>query len=555
VYPDGALTTNALTHGEPTAPLGRTHAGRPYQCSNGPMPLPLYAPPAFRRSPSPNPFARTHPARLRMLVDRPLLAGQVDGEGEFQGYPFLGGGSTGYPDSATVLRSYLGHPALEVMRLGDELNADGDVVLGEPDPVSGRDTFSFQVKTDTGTRYTGIDHYGEAEAEAATFASKYGIGVDEGLDGALLHRVGAELEVDLVVTGRDWLLNQCGRPYGGMPTSIVSPDEALALIGLYLRWHSRPVIIGGAAARWHPTSMRHSAAYTSMPAFERWNQSGRRWHDRSPDGDLTLENLNRTLLTRVSRTFRFRDGVFALSVTMAGHEPEEMLCELDSLLFSLVGAFDVAARITDFILHMGGGRAVGWQYTGRGGWQTRIEPLAKDLYDYTAVGSEMQRTFQVLRWLRNSVHNEALNLTTDDQEFYVTFEAETQNKFREFLREGHAGWSSADLGIRVQPPGGATAGKWLPGVGRHSVTVRRAGAPRPADPLQGELVVEVRQLINKMFPTSLIILNQIIQLTPLNDVPGYGGGLDNPSRVSLPWQLSDTTGHRLRFLYGVTELT
>jgi hypothetical protein len=229
-----------------------------------------------------------------------------------------------------------------------------------------------------------------------------------------------------------------------------------------------------------------------------------------------MENLNQTLLTRVSRAFQFRDAVFALSATMAGHEPDEMLCELDSLLFSLVGAFDVAARITDLVLHMNGGRSVGWQYTTRNQWQTRLEPLAQDLYDHTRGGTEMQRTFQVLRWLRNSVHNDALDLTTADKTFYLTFEAETQDKLREFLRQGHAGWSTADLGVTVQPPGGATAGKWLPGTGRHSVTVRRTGAPKPADPLQGRLVLEARRLVNKLFSACLNDLDQIMRLTPLS---------------------------------------
>jgi hypothetical protein len=75
-----------------------------------------------------------------------------------------------------------------------------------------------------------------------------------------------------------------------------------------------------------------------MPAFQRWNQGSRTWCDTN--GDLTLESLNQTCLTRVSRAFKFRDNIFGLSATMIEHEPEEMLCELDSLLFTLVGAFD-----------------------------------------------------------------------------------------------------------------------------------------------------------------------------------------------------------------------
>jgi hypothetical protein len=242
----------------------------------------------------------------------------------------------------------------------------------------------------------------------------------------LLYRVGSELEADLAVTAREWLLAERGRPHGRLLANLVSPEEALAIIGLYLRWHQQPVIIGGALAHWHPASMRHSAAYIAMPAFERWNQAGRVWYDTTKT-DLTLENLNKTLLTRVSRAFQFRDSIFALSSTMTDYEPEEMLCELDSLLFSLVGAFDAAARIADLLLHLNGGRSIGWQYTSKKQWQTTLELPARDLYDYTRNSSEMQRTFQVLRWLRNSVHNEALDLTRDDGAFYITTETETQD--------------------------------------------------------------------------------------------------------------------------------
>ncbi|WP_203794660.1 hypothetical protein, partial [Actinoplanes derwentensis] len=83
---------------------------------------------------------------------------------------------------------------------------------------------------------------------------------------------------------------------------------------------------------------------------------------------------------------------------------------------------------------------------------------------------------------------------------------------------------------------------------------RRTGAPRPADPLDGELVLDVRQLVNKLFPACLGALNRIMQHLPLGNVPGYNPSMDNPPRVNLPWQFSDTTGHRLRALYGISEL-
>jgi hypothetical protein len=487
------------------------------------------------------------------LVDRPLTSGPVDGDGEFRSYPFTGNGSTGFPDAAAVLRSYLSHPAFEVLFIADELNTEGAVVLGEQPQPADRDTISVQVKTATGTRYTGVPWYAEAVREASEMVVKHQLDESDARAGVFLHRAGCQLEADLVITGREWLLAERGRRHGRHLASIVSPDEAVALMGLYLRWHHQPVIVGGAAVGWHPTRMRRSAAFVAMPGFERWNQAGRVWFDT--DGDLTLESLNQTCLTRVSRAFKFRDNIFGLSATMVGHEPEEMLCELDSLLFSLVGAFDVAARIVDHLLGLHTRRVKGWQdLDARRGWQARLQTRASALYDYTADGTEMQRAFEVLRWLRNSVHNEALDIMRDDRVFVVTLPADAQEVLRAFLRKGHAGWTIDTLGVRVQPPAGATAGKWLPGTGRYNVTLRRAGAPKPADPLEGQLVLDVRRFINKLFPAALTALNGIMLRTPLEQVPGYTEDLEKPSRVNLPWEFSDTTGHRLRMIYGITEL-
>ena len=83
---------------------------------------------------------------------------------------------------------------------------------------------------------------------------------------------------------------------------------------------------------------------------------------------------------------------------------------------------------------------------------------------------------------------------------------------------------------------------------------RRTGAPKPADPLAGQLVRDVRRFINKLFPAALTALNDIMQLSPLMQVPGYTAALEKPSGVNLPWQFSDTTGHRLRVLHGITDL-
>ena len=516
-------------------------------CFSWRVPIPAYVKPKLRLWQDPNRFDRSQPLKpLRIFLDQPLTAGPTDGEGEFAGRPFTGGGSTGFPSPDAVLRSLLGHAAFEVLFVADRLELTGAVTLdGEPAPDT--DDFPFEVKTADGVRYTWFAWYREAVAEMKRMTARYRVSEADARAGVFLYRAGVVLEADLIITGRQWLLAERGP---GRLTGVFSPEEALALMGLYLRWHELPVIVGGVPVRWNPASMRRSAAFTALPAFERWNQAARAWH--GTDGDLTLENLNQTCLTRVARAFKFRDSVCGLSATMAEDEPEEMLCELDSLLFSLVGAFDAAARAVDLILRLGTKDIdCGWQ---KKHWQPRLAGPAKELHDYTRAGDEMQRLFEVVRLMRNSVHYEALGLRQDDGSWLVTIPSGTQENLRALLREGHPGWDSRSSGIRVCPPGGTTASKWLPGTGRRSVTLRRTGAPPPADPLDGEVAIDVQAFIGRVFPACLDALNQIMGLVPLGQVPGYTPVLDDPPRAGLPWWYSDTTGHRLRMLYGITEL-
>lgn len=514
------------------------------------MPLPAYSRPFLRPLQDPDRFDKSARRPLRVFVDRQLASGPEDGAGEFSGYPFTGGGSTGFPPPDAVLRSFLGHGAFEIMFVAEALDRAGAVTFDDDAPPGSDDSFPFGVRRESGPFLTSFAWYSEVAAEISVMAARHGISEDDARAGIFLYRTGNVLEADLIVTGREWLLAERGpRHLAG----VFSPAEAVALMGLYLRWHELPVIIGGAPVNWNQASMRRSAAFTALPAFERWNQAARAWY--AADGDLTLDTLAQTCLTRVARAFRFRDGIHALSAAMAGDEPEEMLCELDSLLFALVGAFDTAARAVDCILRLGTpGPRCGWQYTKPGKWQARLEAPARALYDRTRTGTEMQRLFGVLRWMRNSVHYDVLGLLRGDRgEFLVTLPGDAQEKLRALLREGHAGWDGERLGIRVLPPGGATAAKWLPGTGRRTVTVRRKGAPAPADPLDGELALDVRAFVGRIFPACLAALDGIMRLVPLTMIPGYTRALDDPPRACLPWMFSDTTGHRLRLLYGITE--
>jgi hypothetical protein len=509
------------------------------------VPIPAYATPILRAR-EPNPFDRDAPRRpLRIFVDSPLMLGDIDGQGVFEGHPFVDDGPSGYPDAAAILRSYVRLGACEAFHIADDLEAVGAVVLDQPD--FDRNELCFDVRQSDGVWRRGIHYIREATEKASEHAEQLGLPADEALQGVLLPRIGNELAADIIVTDRTWLLDQRSEPHTHHLSAVMSAKEALAILALYLRWHHESVILGGTAIRWGSASLRQSAAYAALPAFERWNQAARRACDTSDD--LALHTLVLTCLIRVARAFKFRDNIHGLHATMKDYEPEEMLCELDSLLYSLVGAFDVSAVVVDRMLGLGtASKEIGWQ---KPQWHKKLRVQAAKVYAHTNTGTEMDTVFKVLRWLRNTVHHEALDLLRDSGTFLVTLPSDAQDNLRSLLLSGIPGWDQDSLGVRVQQRTGVTASKWLRGVGRYSVHVNRVGAPKNPDPLSGVLTIDARAFTNKIFPAALSVLNNIMSLTPLTAVAGYTKAIDNPSRVNLPWQFSDTTAHRLRLLYGL----
>ena len=174
------------------------------------MPIPLYTRPRLRSLRDPNPFDKGVPRPpLRVFLDQPLMSGPVDGVGDFRGYPFTGGGSTGFPEPDAVLRSFLKHPEFETLFVAARLDDVGAVVF-ESSPPPNDDALPFQVKTADGVNYTSFSWYGEALQEAAAMAAGHHVGEAEARAGVLLYRAGNVLEADLTVTCREWLLAERG---------------------------------------------------------------------------------------------------------------------------------------------------------------------------------------------------------------------------------------------------------------------------------------------------------------------------------------------------------
>ena len=506
------------------------------------MTIPRYAHPRNLRTP--HPFHRiAAPRDLIVVLDGALTGGDVDGTGVYQGYATIGGGATGHPDVEAVLRDQVRGPLIDLYQIADNLDTVGNIVAGDLNPYNDCIDLDYRVPAGVGVR--GINYGTEMIEHAQDLARRLALPDDETYAGMVVARAGGDFDADLIVTGRDWLLNLRHDPSERGLDQVVSPAEAIALIGLYRRWHHRPTIIAGQSVNWPPVAMHRSIAFVAMPGFERWNQAARAAYDDRADDSLHARTMS--LLTRVSRAFRYRDAVFAEWTTLDDYDRDELLCELELLLVSLVGAFDVAAEIVAQLLNL--------QIKGHIGWQNdhfikQLETVAPPLSTLTKKGSLLHQRMDLVRRLRNSIHTQALSIRVDDKRAVLTLPEPVQHHLRATALSSDNPWTAHELGIHRILPGGATAHKWLDGVGRYTVTVRRSGAPRPTDPLDGELTLDPGQFLNWMFQDCISDLDQIMNLTPLAEVPGYRPQWENPPRGGLAWTFSDTTATRLRLLYG-----
>ncbi|MEU1969402.1 hypothetical protein ABZ541_29105 [Micromonospora sediminicola] len=442
-----------------------------------------------------------------MLLDQPLLSGDADGHGEFHGYPFLSGGSTGFPDATAVLRSYGRHEAIELLFVTDDPEAIGGVVLEEPDLERNEVCFTVHDKA-----WTGIDGFRESLAEAQVLVDRHGLPVAEALAGVLLPPIGNQIECDAIVTSRPWLLAQRAGPHARYLAHVFSPEEALALVGLFLRWHQDSVIIGGSPIRWGPVSMRRAAAYAMLPSYWRWAAAAPRNHA----GYDPYRSLASSCMTRAARALAFRDAIHGLSVHDARRNADEMLAELDSLLYSLVGAFDITARLADLYLNLNTPKfQVGWQ---KQAWRTHLNNHAPELAAFTAEGGTAHRVMKIAAVLRNTVHSAALHVTghrlsTGEENILVTVPPDEEQAL--------LGWLDTD------------ADAW--GVQRMS---------------GGRTVLDAGRFVEQLVPAALGVLEGTMARTPLDRLPGF---TPTPSHLEQDWKFCDTTGHRLRLLYGLPE--
>lgn len=215
---------------------------------------------------------------------------------------------------------------------------------------------------------------------------------------------------DLLITRRRVALDP---PFSFVrgPLAVLSPEDALPIVGLYLRRQGSFVVWRGADGV--GTSTMNRGLFYLVAARDQL-PSGWRWMSRCAfadqlSGDQTLSWLGTSLMDRVVRSLEARDQLHcALSQPQDNDIAGDALMFLDLILVSLMGAFDAAARVAHIVLEQPENdlyRAA-WQADR---WRRRWSTMAPGLAEFLDDGGRPQTLLTVLRLLRNSVHGEALS--------------------------------------------------------------------------------------------------------------------------------------------------
>jgi hypothetical protein len=133
----------------------------------------------------------------------------------------------------------------------------------------------------------------------------------------------------------------------------LSVDEALPLVGLYLRLQGRYIVSAQPSGKW-PMSYNRGlfywvAARDLMPSGWRWRSHCCASELGNPDG--ALGRLTETLHLRIARMLRARDQLHAALLRPPGRDAaEDALVALESILGNLMSSMDASARVAHSVL-------------------------------------------------------------------------------------------------------------------------------------------------------------------------------------------------------------
>jgi hypothetical protein len=306
-------------------------------------------------------------------------------------------------ETTRVLEGFTHHELIDAVEIGGS-GVLAQLTFGQVD--ARHDLQPFTVQRPKGRSRSAVIGRSQFEAFAAEFAAD-GLGEDAvSMERELVVAQAAlDLGADALVTDSAFLLNAAPRGLVA-PANPVSPQQALALTGLFLRSRADFHIDMDASFRWELS--RHgfdwALARTLLPEGWRFFSAC-----LASDPDLTgrLPYLGQAVLSRYAQALRARERVLIYARQGAGHGPvDEQLFYLDHAVLALGGAFDSVARVAHYVYGVGTDpRDAGWKRTG---WLKRLRATEPQLADLVAGGEPAGDTVEIMALLRNTIHGEQL---------------------------------------------------------------------------------------------------------------------------------------------------
>jgi len=222
--------------------------------------------------------------------------------------------------------------------------------------------------------------------------------------------VAKSLRADILVTQRSFSVDSDSGYWRN--TLVLSPNDTLPIVGLYLRCHDH-YLIGQTPSLGAPRSPAQSnkrdrstffweAAQALLPFEATWSFALRA--HASETGNRALADLSRSIIWRFDQVLRSRDRMLVLlAVVPQEHAPvDDILIEVDQILLFLMATLDITARITHAALTLPGRpRDAGWQNEK---WLESVEKKDEAIAAIFAEGTPGRQVLDILRLLRNTIH-------------------------------------------------------------------------------------------------------------------------------------------------------
>jgi hypothetical protein len=331
-----------------------------------------------------------------------------------------------------------------------------------------------------------------------------------------------QVKADLYVTEREYL-HQLTRSIGEGVT-FCTATEALALVGLYLRSQEDFLIWKDSGSdtpyRFDKGLYYWVGARELLPAGWRW-YTACVMHEKiqaSGPGTNELTYLGGAVFQRITRVLQARDDLLrAMNCKQDNNVAGDALTALDICLVFLMGALDATARVAHHVLGLSldGIHQAGWQ---RLGWLQQVAAKAPALADVVAPKTPGADALTILKLLRNTVHEAGLPALA------VGYPARR--------RETLVGLPSADRDqiLKAADRQG----------GRQTWGLREL--------IPGRLHADPGVLLERLLPTIIELLNDLMTETPVETLPGVSlkpehrfpardNAFGEHERQSIRWQL------------------